>query len=57
MTSTPTWREAETEQFAAAVLAAAEQLDVLPLPVEKDCWACEEINSRVRATPASRRTR
>jgi len=39
------WREAESDQFAAAVLAAAEQLDVLPLAVEKDYWACEALRA------------
>ena len=45
MTSTPTWRDAEPEQFAATVLAAAEQLGVLPLAVEKDYWACEALRA------------
>lgn len=39
------WREAEPNQFAAAVLTAAEQLGVLPLAVEKDYWACEALRS------------
>lgn len=39
------WRDAEPDQFAAAVLAVAEQLDVLPLAVEKDYWACEALRA------------
>ena len=39
------WRDSEPDQFAAAVLAAAEQLDVLPLAVEKDYWACEALRA------------
>lgn len=39
------WRDAEPDQFAAAVLAVAEQLDVLPLAVEKDYWACEALRT------------
>lgn len=34
--SVPKWRDAEPDQFAAAVLTVAAQLDVLPLAVEKD---------------------
>jgi len=43
MTPASAWRDAEPEQFAAAILAAAEQLGVLPLAVEKDYWACEAL--------------
>jgi hypothetical protein len=43
MTSEPVWRDAEPDQFAAAVLTAAEQLGVLPLAVErKGCWFVSE---------------
>ena len=38
------WRDAEPDQFAAAVLTAAE-LGVLPLAVEKDYWACEALRA------------
>ena len=39
------WRDAAPEQFAAAILAAAEQLGVLPLAVEKDYWVCEALRA------------
>lgn len=39
------WRDAEPTQYAAAVLTAAEQLDVLPLAVEKDYWVCEALRA------------
>jgi hypothetical protein len=39
------WRDAEPDQFAATVLAAAEQLGVLPLAVEKDYWACRALRA------------
>jgi len=39
------WRDAEPEQFAAAITTAAEQLDVLPLAVEKDYWACQALRA------------
>lgn len=45
MRSTPPWRDAEPNQFAAAVLTAAEQLGVLPLAVENDYWACEALRA------------
>lgn len=51
MSSAPLWRHAEPDQFAAAVLAAAEQLDVLPLAVEKDYWACEALRAIMLAHP------
>jgi hypothetical protein len=51
MTPSPTWRDAEPEQFAAGVLTAAEQLDVLPLAVEKDYWACEALRAITIAHP------
>jgi hypothetical protein len=51
MTSAAMWRDTEPDQFAAAVLAAAEQLDVLPLAVEKDYWACEALRAITRAHP------
>lgn len=48
---TPTWRDGEPDQFAAAVLAAAEQLGVLPLAVEKDYWACEALRAIALSHP------
>ncbi|MGH8775339.1 MAG: nucleotidyl transferase AbiEii/AbiGii toxin family protein [Jiangellaceae bacterium] len=51
MTSSPTWRDAEPDQFAAAALAAAEQLGVLPLAVEKDYWAGEALRGITVAHP------
>jgi hypothetical protein len=45
MTAYSHWRDAEPAQFAATVLAAAEQLGVLPLAVEKDYWACEALRA------------
>lgn len=39
------WREAEPDQFEAAILAAAERLHVLPLAIEKDYWVCEALRS------------
>lgn len=39
------WRDAEPEQFAATMLAAAEQLGVQPLAVEKDYWVCEALRA------------
>lgn len=51
MTSTRTWRGAEPDQFSAAVSAAAEQLGVLPLAVEKDYWACEALRAITLAHP------
>ncbi len=51
MTKGAAWRDAEPDQFAAAVLAAAEQLGVLPLAVEKDHWACEALRAITVAHP------
>jgi hypothetical protein len=51
MTSASTWRDAEPEQFAAALLAAAEQLGVLPLAVEKDYWVCQALRAITTARP------
>lgn len=51
MTSLPRWRDAEPDQFTAAILAAAEQLDVLALAVEKDYWACEALRAITVAHP------
>lgn len=51
MTSASTWRDAEQEQFAAALLAAAEQLGVLPLAVEKDYWVCEALRAITNSHP------
>lgn len=45
------WRDAEPEQFAAAILAAAEQLGVLPLAVEKDYWVCEALRAITLSHP------
>ena len=51
MTEVRRWRDAEPDQFSAAVLAAAEQLGVLPLAVEKDFWACEALRAITVAHP------
>jgi hypothetical protein len=51
MTSASAWRDADPEQFAAAILAAAEQLGVLPLAVEKDYWACEALRAITATHP------
>jgi len=51
MTPASAWRDAEREQFAAAILAAAEQLGVLPLAVEKDYWACEALRAITATHP------
>lgn len=51
MTPASAWRDAEPEQFAAAILAAAEQLGVLPLSVEKDYWACEALRAITATHP------
>lgn len=45
------WRDAEPEQFAAAVLAAAERLGVLPLAVEKDYSVCRVLGAITRGFP------
>jgi len=45
------WRDAEPQQFAAAILAAAEQLGVLPLAVEKDYWVCEALRAITLSHP------
>ena len=45
------WRDAAPEQFAAAILAAAEQLGVLPLAVEKDYWVCEALRAITLSHP------
>jgi hypothetical protein len=39
------WRDAEPDQFAAAILSAAEQLGVLPLAIEKDYWVCAALRA------------
>lgn len=51
MSPAPPWREAEPDQFAAAILVAAEQLGVLPLAVEKDYWVCEALRAITAAHP------
>lgn len=51
MISSRAWRDAEPEQFEAAILVAAEQLDVLPLAVEKDYWVCEALRAIVATHP------
>ena len=45
------WRDAEPDQFAAAVLNAAERLGVLPLAVEKDYWVCRALGAITHAFP------
>jgi hypothetical protein len=39
------WRDAEPDQFAATILAAAEELRILPLALEKDYWVCEALRA------------
>lgn len=46
------WRHEEPEVFGATVLAAAEQLDVQPLAVQKDYWVCQALRAVVAAFPA-----
>lgn len=46
------WRDTEPEQFAAAVLVAAERLGVLPLAVEKDYWVCRILGAIASAFPS-----
>jgi hypothetical protein len=46
------WRDAEPVQFAATILAAAEQLGVQPLAVEKDYWACEALRAITLSHPS-----
>lgn len=48
---TPTWRDRDPDQFAAAVLAAAERLGVLPLAVEKDYWVCQALRTITQSHP------
>ncbi|GAB7146306.1 nucleotidyl transferase AbiEii/AbiGii toxin family protein [Mycobacterium riyadhense] len=43
------WREDDPEIFAATIVAAAEQLGVQPLAVEKDYWICEVLRAIVTA--------
>lgn len=45
------WREAEPSTFEATILAAAEQLGVQPLAVEKDYWVCEALRAVVGGCP------
>jgi predicted nucleotidyltransferase component of viral defense system len=45
------WRDTEPDQFAAAILSAAEQLGVLPLAIEKDYWACAALRAITLAHP------
>lgn len=51
MTSASTWQDAEPEQFAAALLTAAEPLGVLPLAAEKDYWVCEALRAITNPHP------
>jgi Nucleotidyl transferase AbiEii toxin, Type IV TA system len=41
----PLWRDENAEVFAATVRAAAEQLDIQPLAVEKDYWVCRALQA------------
>jgi hypothetical protein len=47
----PRWRDAEPATFAGTILAAAEQLGVQALAVEKDYWVCEALRAITRAHP------
>ncbi len=51
MTEATLWRDTEPDQYAAAILAAAEQLGVLPLAVEKDYWVCQALRAITLAHP------
>ncbi len=39
------WRDEDPATFAATILAAADQLGVQPLAVEKDYWVCEALRA------------
>lgn len=39
------WREENEDIFRATIAAAAEQLDLQPLAVEKDYWVCEALRA------------
>lgn len=39
------WRDADPATFSATILAAADQLGVQPLAVEKDYWVCEALRA------------
>jgi Nucleotidyl transferase AbiEii toxin, Type IV TA system len=45
------WREHDPDTFKATVIAAAERLDIQPLAVEKDYWACEALRAIVAVHP------
>ena len=47
----PSWRADDLERFDATILAAAEQLGVQPLAVEKDYWVCEALRALLTAFP------
>ncbi len=49
--SATSWRDAEPKRFADTVLIAARQLEVLPLAVEKDYWACRALRAMTLAHP------
>lgn len=48
---TSLWREENAGTFQATVLAAADQLKVQPLAVEKDYWVCEALRAISSAHP------
>ncbi|NHC12675.1 nucleotidyl transferase AbiEii/AbiGii toxin family protein [Motilibacter deserti] len=41
----PRWREEDPETFRATLAAAAEQLGIQPLAVQKDYWVCEALRA------------
>ncbi|MGN6687265.1 MAG: nucleotidyl transferase AbiEii/AbiGii toxin family protein [Actinomycetales bacterium] len=45
------WRQADPDTFAATVLAAADQLGVQSLAVEKDYWVCQALRAIERHAP------
>lgn len=51
MTVLPSWRASDPDEFAEVVVTAAQQLDVRPLAVEKDYWACEALRAITFAHP------
>lgn len=47
------WRNEDPVTFAATILTAAGQLNIQPLAVEKDYWACEALRAIEASSPRS----
>lgn len=47
------WRDEDPVTFAATILTAAGQLNIQPLAVEKDYWACEALRAIEANSPGS----